>query len=218
MNELIFLLHILLVISSILLALYIDKTALVAIIILQAVIANLFVIKQINLFGLNVTCSDVYVVGSVLGLNLLQEYYGKDIVKKTIWINFFILIFYLIMTQFQIFYLPSNFDYTHVHFVQILKFIPRITLASIIVFFIVQQLDRIFYSFLKYFFAGKYLALRNFISIFCTQIIDTVLFSFLGLYGIVESVWQIILVSSVIKILIILLATPFVSLSKKLVK
>ena len=144
MNEILFFLHIITVIAFVLGSLAIGRNALIACICLQAVLANLFVVQQITLFGLNVTSSDVFAVGGVLGLNLLQEYYGKQIVKKTIWISFFIMLFYLAMSQFQILYTPNSFDQTHLMFVGILRFMPRIIIASLIVYLIVQILLNVF--------------------------------------------------------------------------
>lgn len=218
MNEIFFLLHIITVIAFVLGSLAIGQHALISCICLQAVLANLFVVKQITLFDLNVTTSDVFIVGGVLGLNLLQEYFGKQIVKKTIWISFFIMLFYVAMTQFQLLYVPNSFDKTHQMFAGILQFMPRITIASLIVYLIVQRVDCWLYGLLKGRFENKFLVGRNIFSIITTQFLDTVLFSFLGLYGIVGSVLNIIVMSFLIKVCVILIATPFVGLSRKIVK
>ena len=216
MNEIIFFLHIITVIGFCLGALRLGKNALIATICMQGVLANLFVVKQMNLFGMSVTCSDVFIVGSFLGLNLLQEYFGKEEAKKAIWISFFVIIFYLVMSQFQIFYIPNSYDLTHNSFLSILNFMPRITVASIVAYFFVQRVDLLLYAFLKKLFMGRHLVLRNITSIFCTQLLDTVLFSFLGLYGIVGSVLNIILVSFAIKVIVIFIAVPFSGFSKKI--
>lgn len=170
-----------------------------------------------TLFSLNVTCSDVFIVGTILGLNLLQEYWGYKIAQKTVWISFFVVIFYLMMSQFQLLYIPNFFDKTSKMFFGILNFAPRIVLASVFVSLFVQKIDCLFYALLKKVFESKFLVARNICSIFGTQLLDTILFSFFALYGIVESVFQIIAVSFVIKMIVILVATPFVSVSKKLV-
>ena len=73
MNELIFLSQIFLISASTLAALYIGKEALISLICLQCVLANIFVLKEITLCGLTATGSDAFTVGIVLGLNLLQN-------------------------------------------------------------------------------------------------------------------------------------------------
>ena len=79
MNELFFLLHIITIVAFALGALYIGKNALIVLVAMQSVLANLFVIKQMTFLGFNVTCADVFAVGTILTLNLLQEYYGEKI-------------------------------------------------------------------------------------------------------------------------------------------
>src|SRR5205085_8602177 len=144
---------------------------------IQCILANLFVIKQITLFGFTATCADAFTVGATLGLNLLQEYFGKDITKKAIWVNFFLLIFYLIVSQIHLWYTPAAFDTAQEHFIPLLGLMPRIVIASFSVYFFVQMLDYYLYGMLKKKYADKHLVLRNYFSIAFCQLIDTILFS-----------------------------------------
>jgi len=218
MNEFIFFLHIFVITGFTLGALRLGQEALVALLCVQSLLSNLFVIKQITLFGLDVTSTDVFAVGGIIGLNLLQEYFGKSIAIKAITINFFVLIFYLMMTQFHLWYQPNVFDIMHHHFTPILTPMLRITIASLTVYAVVQMVDTYLYRFLKNRFAGKYLLMRSVISLTCTQFLDTVLFSFAGLYGIVESMTHIIIVSFIIKMIVIALSSPCITLSKFIMK
>ena len=106
LNELIFLLHIISVTILGLIALRLGKSALISIIALQCVVANLFVTKQIALFGFNVTGTDVFIIGAELSLNLLQEFYGTDSAKKAIKISFLMLLSFLVYSIFQLWYIP----------------------------------------------------------------------------------------------------------------
>lgn len=216
-NELLFFTDIIIVASASLAALCIGKEALIAFICMQGVLSNLFVTKQMTLFGFAVTCSDVFAVGALFGLNLLQEFFDRTLVKKAIISNFLLLLFYLAISQIQILYIPNNFDTMHSHFSSILTFMPRIASASIATYLIVQVLDAYFYQLLKKVFSGKYLLLRTTFSLICSQLIDTILFSFLGLYGIVGSIGDVIFVSFIIKLIIIGCTSPFCTLAKKIV-
>jgi len=215
LNEIIFIFHCATITSFALVSLFIGPYALITFISVQCILANLFVIKQITLFGFTATCADAFTVGATLGLNLLQEYFGKEITKKAIWVNFFLLIFYLIATQIHLAYVPASFDSVQQHFTPILSLMPRIVIASFSVYFLVQMLDYYIYGLLKRIWNNKYLVIRNYCSIAFCQLIDTILFSFLGLYGIVEDVWQIIFISYFVKLISIIIATPFVELSRK---
>lgn len=216
MNELVFLSHSFIVSAAALIALRFGKSALVTFICIQCVLANLFVLKQTTLFGFNATCADAFTIGATLGLNLLQEYFGRAITRSTIFINFFILLFYALASQIHLLYIPSIFDTTQMHYASLLQFMPRIVIASFIVYFIAQMVDYFLYGFLKRMWTQKFLIFRNVISISVSQLVDTILFSFLGLYGIVENLWEIILISYSIKLIAIALSTPFIWLSSKI--
>ncbi len=216
MNELIFLLHTSIVSASALLALWWSCTALVCFIALQTILANLFVTKTISLFGMTATGADAFIIGSVFGFHLLQEYYGRDKVKQVIWISFALLIFYTVMTQIHLAYIPNATDFAHAPFTTLLSIMPRLAAASLISYFIVTQCDYRLYAFLRKKLQGKYLVFRNLSCAATTQLLDTLLFSFLGLYGVVANLGQIIVVSYIIKMIALLMTTPFLALTRKM--
>ncbi|MBU4269635.1 queuosine precursor transporter [Candidatus Dependentiae bacterium] len=215
MNELIFFLHIISVVVATFLALRLGKSALVGLICLETVLSNLFVLKQMTIFGLNATCADVFVIGIVLGINLLQEYFGIEFSKKTIKISFFAMFFYLLMSFIHLSYIPSQHDWAHILFNEILRFTPRIVIASMFAYFVSLRFNASFYARLNEKFDGKYLVLRNIISIIFTQLIDTIIFVFVGLFGIVGSPVQVIVVGFSIKVLITFIAMPIIGFTKK---
>lgn len=218
MNELIFLGHTLLVVGFVFGALRLGKSSLIALMALQAVLANLFVVKQMSLFGFGVTCSDVFAIGSILSLNLLQEYYGKEAAQKAVNVSLLSLVFFALMSQIHLLYLPTQSDGTQGGFQAILGATPRIVLASIAVFYFVQKIDVRLYGWLKEKFEGGQLSFRMGISLLFSQLLDTILFSFAGLYGLVESLFDIILVSYLAKCLIIGCSATLVTFSKRFVK
>ncbi|MES2272878.1 MAG: queuosine precursor transporter [Chlamydiota bacterium] len=218
MNEALFLGHILLVLAFVLGALRLGKNCLIAIISLQAVLANLFVVKQMDLLGFSVTCSDVFAIGGILALNLLQEYFGKESAALAVKISFFSLIFFAVMSQIHLLYAPNIHDSTHLGFQTVFSATPRVVGASILVFYLVQKMDLQLFGFLKNLCQGKKLGVRIGISLLVSQFFDTVLFSFLGLYGLLESLFDIILISFLVKCLIIACSSPFVVFSRRFVK
>lgn len=213
MNNILFFTSAILVVTFALLALQRDKSVLIAWIALQSVLANLFVLKQISLFGLNATASDVFAIGSLLGLNLLREKYGQEegliACKNAIAASFFCMTFFAITSQIHLLYEPSVLDSTQGAFAQILTPNPRILVSSIFAFFSVQIFDLYFYSFLKRTVAKNNIILLNSLSLGTSQLIDTILFTFLGLYGYVSNIFEIILISYIIKMLAIATIAPF---------
>jgi len=214
MNELLFFAHIGIITLFTIVALKISKETLVTTVGIYCILANLFVLKQIKLFGLQPTASDAFSVGAILGLNLLQEYFGEKITKKAIWTCFFALVLYAVVSHIHLLYIPSVCDISAGHYNFILKSMPRIAIASILVTLLVQHIDRIFYGFLKQKFHNKYFLARNLLSLFIIQLIDTILFTFAGLWGIVNNLWDIILVSFIVKLVTILVSVPMVAIFK----
>lgn len=213
MNELIFLGHTLIVVGFALGALRLGAMALTALIALFGVLANLFVVKQMTLFGFSVTCSDVFAIGGILSLNLLQEYFGKESAQKAIKISLWALLFFALMAQIHLLYTPASHDMTHGAFLAIFSSSLRIIAASIATFFLVQQFDVRLFPLLK----GS-LPIRVGLSLLISQFLDTALFSFLGLYGLVVSIFDIIALSFLIKCLVIFISAPFTAFSKRFVK
>jgi queuosine precursor transporter len=210
MNELIFFAQVLLILGFAIGALKLGKEALVAWVAIQALIANLFVLKQIALFGLDVTASDAFAIGSLLGLNLLQEFFNREEANRATRVCFFFMLFFVMISQLHMLYEPSPSDSTQSSFLTILGPSPRLLIASMSVFFIVQQVDIRFFAFLKRNLSQASFALRTAIALILSQSLDTILFSFAGLYGIVASVLDIIAISLMIKLIVIFCFTSCV--------
>lgn len=215
MNEMIFFSQIFVIFTFALGAWRLGQGALTAWVAIQALIANLFVLKQITLFGFEVTASDVFVIGSLLGLNILQEYFGKEEAKKATWICFFFMVFFAVISQMHLLYQPNAYDMTNPSYQTILSPAPRLLIASMGVFFIVQQFDIRFFAFLKNQFPQIGFASRVAIALVVSQFLDTCLFAYIGLYGLVVSVVDIIAVSFAIKLIVIFSISPLLKRASK---
>lgn len=213
-NEILFLIHILTILVLTLIATKFKKEGLFALVSIFAILANLFVIKQINLFGFCVTCSDVFIIGASLSLNLIQDLYDKKTALRAIYFSLFSLILYVILTQIHILYMPAVCDYSQTSFMTILGIMPRIIAASIFCYFISQNIDTYLYGYLKKIERLNFIV-RNYISLSISQFIDTVLFSMLGLWGSVENIGQIIIFSYIVKMACALIIIPCVKIAMK---
>ncbi len=201
MNELIFLLQILLIVCFSFGAFKLGKEALIAWVSIQAIIANLFVLKQIKLFGFDVTASDSYMIGSLLGLNLLQEHFSQEDANKATRICFFCMSFFAIISQVHLLFLPNLHDVTQQAYHILLSPSLRLLAASMGVFIIVQTFDIRFFVLIRTYLPHINFAWRAAIALFFSQFLDTILFSFLGLYGMVASIIDIIFISFLIKLI-----------------
>jgi len=214
MNELIFFLQVFAIISAVVVGFKMGKEALIAIISVLCIFGNLFVLKQITMFGLHVVATDAFPVGAIIGLNLLQEFYSEKLVKKAISICFFCMIFYIIISKIHLIYIPSTFDVSSGHYHALLKHMPRITLTSIFVTLSIMQINRILYGFLQRKFQNKYFLTRFISTIFISQLLDSTLFAFIALYGLIPNLLHIIIISTIIKTFTAILAVPAIAYIK----
>lgn len=211
-NEILFLLQTVFIAGSVLGALALGKEALVALISAIFLVANLFVIKQITLFGFDVTATDVYIIGAVLAFNLLQEFYGKRIAKKTIWISFFISLIFVILSKVHLLYVPNSHDFVHGSFEKILCFLPRIVFASFVAHVFSQYVRLFLYGRLQKLAGGRFLVSRNIVITVVEQLLDTVIFGFIGLYGVVHALTNVFLISFLVKMITIICTVPWLLL------
>ena len=214
MNEIIFFVHIIVLIVALLTALRIGITAVVALICIFTAFMNIFVVKQIILFGFTVTPTDAFTVAISIGLNLIQEYKNQAAAQRAIIISFFTAIVVLAISSLHLLYTPSPTDTMHNHFFMIFSFLPRIVIASVVTYLCVMYVDTILYGILKKKFDNRYLVGRNYISLLICQLLDTVMFSLLGLWGIAANIGHIIVVSYGVKLITIAIMTPFVSFAR----
>ncbi len=216
MNEYVFFIHILIVLSFSYIAYRCGKGCLMTWVALQAILANLFVLKQITLFSFHVPCSDVFAIGSILGLNLLQEFYGKETRKEVMLICFFALAFFSVMSEIHLLYVPSPLDTMSAAYHSILSHSPRILFASMGTFLVTQAFDGKFFTLLQK--TTLPLSVRNGCALVLSQFLDTVLFTFLGLYGLIAHLGETILLSYTVKLTIICILSVIFFLSKNVWK
>jgi len=220
-NDIIFVLQILAGLTFILIAFRIGFHWLLALIAVQAVLMNIFVLKTMDLFSLEaVTGGNVLYASIFLGTDIICEHFGSKKARQAVWLGFFASLFFIVMSQFIIWYVPSGFPESaamHETLRTIFELAPRIMFASMIAYLVSQNLDILIFNWIKKLTKKKHLWLRNNVSTMASQLADTFIFTFVGLYGTIataENVWAIILFTYIIKIIVAALDTPFIYLSK----
>lgn len=214
-NELIFLFHSFFLSLLTIVAARIGKECLISLITLFTVLSNAFVIKETTLFGLTATCTDSFTIAATIALNLLHQQHGYECAQKTVKISFFCLIGYMIASQFQLFYSATVSSITNDAFTTILSTSPRIIFASLFSFYISQSLDCRIYKWLLENQKFAFFEYKNGISAALSQLVDTILFSYLGLYGIINAIPNIIIISYSIKIIALIISLLLIQIFKK---
>lgn len=177
------------------------------------VLMNIFVTKSMTLFGLDVTGGNVLYASIFLATDALAEHYGKAEAKRAVRIGFFVSLFFLAASQFFIQFKPNEFDFVHEGMVKIFTLTPRIVLGSMAAYLVSQHFDVWFFCKIRQWTKDKYLWLRNNGSTWVSQAIDTVLFTLIAFWGVFPSIWEIILFTYIIKIIVAAFDTPFLYLT-----
>ncbi len=229
-NEIIFFSLLLFMLASTLLAFRLGRAYLFGLVMLQVGLMNIFVVKQFDVFGLAVTGGNILYGGIFLATDLINEHYGKKIAKKAVWAGLGAGIFMLVASQLTTAFSPNDFDYAQGAFQSIFSPTFRIVFASLLSYMIFQNFDVWFYDYLKKVTDGKFLWLRNNLSTIISQTGDSIFFTAVGLLTIpflsekswlagfvpAEAFWDVVLFTLAMKIIVALLDTPVMYLSKKI--
>lgn len=207
-NELLFFAHTFVIASGAVCAWFFGHEALIAFVSITYIMANILVTKQIILFGYHATATDAYIIGSALGINLLNEFYGSKYARKALYVSFMAALFFIILAVLHNAYIPSDSDKYHNYFIAIFRPGIRVMAASFVSYFISQTVEYKLYTTLKRLCNNKYLIMRNWATLSISQAIDTVIFSYLGLYGEHTHIPQLIIVSYTIKLVGIFCMSP----------
>lgn len=180
------------------------------------VLANIQVLKTVQLFGMVATLGNIIYGASFLVTDILSEIYGKKESNKAVSIGFSIAIISSIIMYICTFFIPHETDFAHDSLATIFTILPRIMFASLIAYLISNKHDIWAFHFWKEKTNGKWLWFRNNMSTMTSQLLDTVIFSVIAFAGVFE--WPIfleILISTyIIKLITASLDTPFVYLAR----
>lgn len=214
-NEALFLIQTLTILAVTLLAFRLGKSYLFACIAASMVLANIFVTKQMVLFGLDATGGNIFYAAVFLATDLLNEHYSRKEAKEAVKIGFMASLLYLLGTRFILMYQPSEYDSVQTGMHTIFAFAPRIIIASMIAYLVSQFHDVWAYNLIWHKTGQKWLWLRNNGSTWISQLLDSIIFAGIAFGGVfpVGVVVQIIISTYLLKIVVAFLDTPFMYLS-----
>ncbi|MEG0037373.1 MAG: queuosine precursor transporter [Victivallaceae bacterium] len=179
--------------------------------ILLVILMNLFIIKRIYLFGLEITACDAFVIGFLSCLNMVREFYDIESARKITKISLIIPLGFLFFSILHLMFIPSDTDCSQEKYSFLLLPSLRTTIASLGTFFLIQFFDIKIFSFLTKSWKRKYFNARSALSLLSSQILDTIIFSYMGLYGLVPNVWSLIIVGILAKGIAVLIGSSLSS-------
>ena len=149
------------------------------------ILVSMFAPKLIDVFGLVSNVGNIFYGSVFLITNLILENFGKEDGVKALWLSFTGNILFVTMGQFALRFAGETGSAAVNDALPIVfGSVPRLALASIVAYIIVQYVNIWLYSYLKERFAGRKLWLRHGISISVAQFCDSVIFFAIAFAGI----------------------------------
>jgi uncharacterized integral membrane protein (TIGR00697 family) len=196
------------------------KDGLYVVITISIILCNIQVLKIIDMFGLTATLGNILYGSIFLATDILSEIYGKKEARKGVWIGFYALLFTTVIMQIVLRFKPSPEDFIDPALQQIFSFLPRVAAASMIAYAVSQFHDVWIFHRIKDASKGKYLWVRNNLSTMMSQFIDTSIFCTIAFWGVFPTniFLQIALTTYIFKVLVAVIDTPFIYLSRKIAR
>lgn len=194
------------------------KTGLFVWIGFSTVMANLQVVKTIEMFGLTATLGNAMYGTAFLVTDILNEKYGKEEAKKAVWLGFFTLLSMTLIMQMVLLFKPHETDFAQESLSTLFSVLPRIAAGSLAAYLVSQFTDVYIFTYLKKKFPkdGQFW-IRNNGSTMISQLLDTLVFTsiaFLGVFPLEEWI-QIFITTYLLKFIVAVLDTPFGYIAKR---
>lgn len=226
-NELLLIASLVVIFGSTLLAYRIfGKSGLYVMTAISTVVSNIECLILINAFSMEQTLGNVFFASTFLITDILSENHSEKDANKAVWIGVFTNIFFILISQSWLFYIPAESDWVMPSINAVFSNTPRMMISSLVVYAVSQLLDVKLYHMWwkltdkKFGDNQKYLWLRNNGSTLFSQLLNTILFTifaFCGTYNI-TTLLSIMFSSYIIYVVTSLFDTPIVYLARKMKK
>lgn len=192
------------------------KTGLYVWIPISTILANIQVVKMVQLFGFEATLGNIVYATSFLVTDILSENYGKEQSRKAVFIGFFSLFAFAAIMKLAILFQPSASDFSQKSMETIFSIMPRLAFASLLAYGCSQFHDVWAYHLWKGIFPStKHIWIRNNASTMVSQLIDSVIFTLVAFWGVfdLQVLIEIFWTTYILKWIVALADTPFIYLA-----
>lgn len=191
---------------------------------IATITANIEVLILVDAFGMEQTLGNILFASTFLVTDLLSELEGKEAANKAVKIGIFTSIAMILISQSWFLYTPNANDWVFDSVATIFSNTPRLMLAGVVTYALVQVFDVWFYHFIwakttaKWGDSHKGLWLRNNGSTLVSQLINAIVFNLGAFYGVYDlsTLGYIIVATYVVFVVTSLLDTPVVYLARKM--
>ncbi|MEB5792130.1 queuosine precursor transporter [Staphylococcus hominis] len=193
------------------------KQGLIAWVAIGTIIANIQVIKTVDIFGISATLGNVMFASIYLATDILNDIYGRKVAKRAVWLGFSSTLVMIIVMQMSLHFIPAPEDISQKALSTIFDLVPRIALGSIIAYIIGQHVDVFIFSMIKKVFqSDKTFIIRAYGSTVLSSIIDTALFVTIAFIGTLPAsvVFEVFITTYVLKLVSTIFNVPFGYIAK----
>lgn len=196
---------------------FLGKEGLIGWIGIASILANIMILKSVDLLGISATLGNVLFASNFLATDMLTENYGYKEAKKGVRFGIFGVLFYLIVTQVALLFTPNSVDIAQSSFELLFGFVPRISIASMSLFAISNLVDIRLYEYLRKKSNGKKMWLRNNLCTIISNGGENFLFYIIAFGGLMAfgDIISFAISATIIEVIIALCDTPFLYISKK---
>ncbi|MBR6562597.1 MAG: queuosine precursor transporter [Clostridia bacterium] len=202
------------------------RTGLYCWMVMATVAANIEVTMVVDAFGMEQTLGNVLFASTFLATDILSETAGRKAANKAVYISIATSVIFIVISQSWMLYTPNQSDIAHESITRVFANTPRIMLASIVVYAIVQLFDVFAYHFIWERTtricndSSRFLWLRNNLATMLSQLINTVLYTYAAFWGIYsgKTILNIVVSTFVIYLFTSLLDTPAVYIARRIAK
>lgn len=185
---------------------------------IATILANVITAKNADIFCLSTAIGTVMFASTFLATDILAENHSKEDAKTAVYIGLFADVILIISTQIALLYKPSSIDYADEAMRTLFALNLRISLASMVMYFIANMADVALFSKLKEKSDGKRLWLRNNVSTIlcnCLENFGFITLAFVGIYD-AKTILIIATSTSIVEMIVALLDTPFLYIAKRM--
>ena len=194
--------------------------------VLATVAANIEVAMLIYAFGMEQTLGNILFASTFITTDIISENYGKKDANYAVKTGIAASVAFIIITRFWMYFIPSENDFVTPAVREVFANTPRIMIAGLSVYAIVQFWDIWVYHKIwdwttkKFGVAKKYLWVRNNGSTLSSQLINAVLFNVFAFWGIYDTKTLISIILSTYAIYFVtsLADTPLAYAARKIKK
>lgn len=196
---------------------FFGKFGLLAWVPIASILANIMTAKTVDMFGLSSTMGTVLFASTFLATDILTENYGFKYARKAVYMGICGTLFYILSSQIAIHYVPSAFDTAHPVMETIFSLSLRISISSVVMYFISNMADVYIYDKLKKKMKDRQMWVRNNVSTIFCNCLENFFFMFFAFIGVFDFKTVVIMAlsTSVIEIIAGVCDTPFLYLATK---